>query len=81
MAAPFAFFIVVGLDALRAFWYRPHALHIVAPWGDLLHKGVLVVPQLLVGVNIYSTQKDDRFSPADLPIGNAIRVNDRLRRV
>lgn len=45
---PWAFFMVVGLEAFRAFWYRPHALQIVAPWGDLLQRGVLVVPQLLL---------------------------------
>lgn len=41
------FFRLVGRDVFLAFRYSPQALHIVAPWGDLLHKGVRVVPQLL----------------------------------
>jgi hypothetical protein len=41
------FFSVVGRDAFLAFRYKPQALQIVAPAGDLLHNGVLVVPQLL----------------------------------
>ena len=41
------FFSVCGLDVFRAFKYRPQALHIVAPVGDLRQSGVRVVPQLL----------------------------------
>lgn len=37
----------VGRCEFRAFRYRPQALHMVAPWGDRLHSGVRVVPQLL----------------------------------
>lgn len=33
-------FRFVGLAAFRAFRYKPHALHMVAPCGDLLHSGV-----------------------------------------
>lgn len=43
-------FKLVGLEAFRAFKYRPQALQIVAPCGDRLHKGVLLVPQLLRGL-------------------------------
>lgn len=41
------FFRLVGLAAFRAFKYKPQALQMVAPWGDLLQRGVRVVPQLL----------------------------------
>lgn len=37
----------VGLCAFLALRYRPQALHIIAPVGDLRHNGVLLVPQLL----------------------------------
>lgn len=37
----------VGRGALRDFRYKPHALQMVVPVGDLLHSGVFVVPQLL----------------------------------
>lgn len=37
----------VGRAAFLAFKYNPHALQIVAPWGDLRQRGVRVVPQLL----------------------------------
>lgn len=36
-----------GLEAFRAFRYRPQALQIVAPCGDRLQRGVRLVPQLL----------------------------------
>ena len=44
-------FKVVGRDVFLAFWYRPQALQMVAPCGDLLHSGVLVVWQLLWSVS------------------------------
>lgn len=34
------FFTFVGRDVLRAFKYRPHALHIVEPVGDRRQRGV-----------------------------------------
>lgn len=40
-------FRLIGRSAFLAFRYRPHALQIVAPWGDLLQRGVRVVLQLL----------------------------------
>lgn len=44
-------FRFVGRAEFRAFKYNPQALHIVAPWGERLQSGVLVVPQLLFLVN------------------------------
>lgn len=38
---------LVGRGAFRVLKYNPQALQIVLPSGDLLHRGVLVVPQLL----------------------------------
>lgn len=42
-------FKLVGRAEFLAFRYKPHALQIVDPCGDLLQSGVLVVPQLLQG--------------------------------
>ncbi len=44
-------FRLVGRAEFRAFKYNPHALHIVAPCGERLQSGVLVVPQLLLFIN------------------------------
>lgn len=41
-------FRLVGRAAFLAFRYRPHALQMVAPWGDLRQRGVRLVPQLLI---------------------------------
>lgn len=38
----------IGLEVLRALKYKPHALQMVEPVGDLLQRGVLLVPQLLL---------------------------------
>ncbi len=40
-------FKLVGRAAFLAFWYSPQALQMVSPCGDLRHRGVRVVPQLL----------------------------------
>lgn len=40
-------FRLVGRAAFLAFRYRPQALHMVAPCGDLRQSGVRLVPQLL----------------------------------
>lgn len=45
-------FRFVGRAEFRAFKYNPQALHIVAPCGERLQSGVLVVPQLLLFVSI-----------------------------
>lgn len=45
---PGGFLRLVGRDVFLALRYSPQALHIVAPWGDRLHRGVRVVPQLLL---------------------------------
>ena len=37
----------MGRAAFLAFRYNPQALQMVAPCGDLRHRGVRVVPQLL----------------------------------
>ena len=37
----------MGREVFLALKYSPQALQIVAPCGDLLQRGVLVVPQLL----------------------------------
>jgi hypothetical protein len=54
-------FKFVGRAEFRAFKYNPHALHIVAPWGERLQRGVLVVPQLLSLVN-YHHHEHQHFS-------------------
>ena len=41
------FFRPMGREVFLALKYKPQALQIVAPCGDLLHRGVRVVPQLL----------------------------------
>lgn len=46
--------MLVGLEAFLALRYKPQALHIVAPCGDLRHNGVLLVPQLLQPVSTFS---------------------------
>lgn len=38
---------LTGRGAFRDFWYRPQALQMVAPVGDLLQSGVSLVPQFL----------------------------------
>ena len=38
----------MGLEVFRALKYRPQALQVVEPVGDLLQRGVLLVPQLLL---------------------------------
>lgn len=38
---------LTGRDVFRAFKYSPQALHMVDPVGDLRHKGVVDVAQLL----------------------------------
>lgn len=40
-------FKLVGRDAFLAFKYKPQALQMVSPCGDLRQRGVRVVPQLL----------------------------------
>ena len=42
----------VGRGVLRDLRYKPHALQMVVPVGDLLHSGVFVVPQLLREVSV-----------------------------
>ena len=46
-----SFLRFIGLEVFRDLKYRPHLLQIVDPVGDLLHSGVSLVPQLLVGVS------------------------------
>lgn len=38
---------LIGRGAFLDFWYKPQALQMVAPAGDLLQSGVSLVPQFL----------------------------------
>lgn len=72
----------MGRAVFLALRYNPHALQMVDPVGDLRHKGVLEVPQLLtVKFSPFPTAEEtirrplkaeDEFSPADLTHGGSI---------
>ena len=55
---------LMGREAFLALRYNPQALHIVDPVGDLRHKGVLDVPQLLI--SLFSFCRIDMFSNSKL---------------
>lgn len=62
------FFRLAGREVFLAFWYRPQALQMVEPCGDLLQRGVCVVPQLLDTIQHLAVvpQIQSSRSPADL---------------
>lgn len=74
---------LMGRAVFLALRYNPHALQIVDPVGDLRHRGVLEVPQLLmIKFSFVSTANwmlkkpwmaQDVFSPADLAHGGCVR--------
>lgn len=61
-------FRFTGREVFRAFWYKPHALQIVAPFGERRQSGVRVVPQLLQRLVFLHRRAESRVSviPADL---------------